>query len=390
MSEDGKQWFHFAGPRCVSNLTKYRATKRQSKAYGSGLRPTAIRTAVAVPLSTPTARPVFSGGDMLPARVKFRTIAARTYSGRVPSSVLLISGIMDSMETLVPGSRSIPAPSSLFGSPQSTSPGKLWGDFTLFHPASPKTLSISLSNPTHSVSWQTLVNMYSVPAKGLRAAITCGECGNDLGVVRRSNWAVSALARFIASARCDSASAACFFANAMSRSKESASCLAPVASSKALDAEAVALSDWPLARAAAHAATSADALAFPAALLVSASKILLNAWTLSSACDTTTVVIHSPATPTTINNQPRNAASFTQSGACSSFSDALNLVTSYLRRIALISWTNSGPSQIRPATTILVDRTSQPNQISRQANRSALILSSMYFASSGDGSIRMP
>jgi len=121
--------------------------------------------------------------------------------------------------------------------------------------------------------------------------------------------------------------------------------------------------------------------------LVSASRMSLNSWIFASAWENRTVVNNSPATPPTINNQPKNANTFTQSGACGSFSATLNLLISYLRRMELISCANSGPSQTRPTTTIAVDRTSHQNQMSLQISRSALIRSSVYFASSGGGSI---
>src|SRR5208337_3310381 len=92
-----------------------------------------------------------------------------------------ISGRAMSADTLTPGSKSKPAPSSSSRLPQSTNPENTWGAFTRFHSASPKTFSMSLNNLMHSVSPQTPVNMYSVPLNGFREDTSCGESGNDLG-----------------------------------------------------------------------------------------------------------------------------------------------------------------------------------------------------------------
>ena len=215
--------------------------------YGRGFLPTEMLMTVDDPKVFSTNLPVFSGGMTFAASTPFRNTAAWIYCGRLATVRPSMFGSGDSIDSLIPGIRSIPAPSSSFFSPQRTSPGKRWGDFILFHPAPSKTLSISLSKSTHSLSSQTPVNMYSVPLNGIRDEIICGECGSDLGVVRRSNFAVTTSALFTASNRCDSASAACFLAETMSDSKESASFIARSAFFPAASAVLLAVFDVSIA-----------------------------------------------------------------------------------------------------------------------------------------------
>ena len=238
-------------------------------------------------MSVPTNRPVFSGGDTFEVKIKFRATAARIYAGRFSSEFLSRSGNVDSMDTLIPGSMSIPAPSSSFLSPHSTSPGKWWGDFTLFHSASSKTLSISLSRLTHSVSPHTPVNMYSVPLNGFKDDTSWCEVGNDLDVVTLASWTASALARFSASARCDSAlsavpkaldAAVCALAASASACANSR-CAAWAFASASL-ASARAPSAMPLTASASSCAVFADCAASPASLESSEAR-----WSFASLMD---------------------------------------------------------------------------------------------------------
>ncbi len=237
---------------------------------GNGFLPTEMRTAVEVPVCTSTSLPAFSAGEIFEASARLSAIAARTCCGSETSGSFSSSSApwTLSTDTLVPGSKSKPAPSSSSRLPQSTNPGNVWGAFTLFHSASPKTLSMSLNNLMHSVSPQTPVNMYSVSLNSFKEDISCGESGNDLEVVIRSSWAVRVLARFIASARCDSASVASFLADEMSFSKESASCRAPRARVRAFADAACALL-------ASSSVLPSESAAFPA--LVNASVAWLSA-----------------------------------------------------------------------------------------------------------------
>ena len=139
-----------------------------------------------------TSLPTFSDGDIFDARDKLSATAARRYCGSSDNGFCSIPCCVTSAATLVPGSKSRPAPSSSSRLPQSTIPGNTWGAFTRFHSASPKTLSMSLSKLMHSVSPQTPTNMYSVPLNTLREDINSGEAGNVLEVVIRFNWAVRA------------------------------------------------------------------------------------------------------------------------------------------------------------------------------------------------------
>ena len=304
-----------------------------------------------------TSLPTFSDGDIFDARDKLSATAARRYCGSSDNGFCSIPCCVTSAATLVPGSKSRPAPSSSSRLPQSTIPGNTWGAFTRFHSASPKTLSMSLSKLMHSVSPQTPTNMYSVPLNTLREDINSGEAGNVLEVVIRFNWAVRALARFIASARWDSASAACFLADAIPCSNESASFLASCASVKAFAAPDCAWSDCDLASFAASLAVCAESLASPASLESSETRSSLAFLISVSTLLAFTSMYSSPATPTATNPAPsspntsRNKLGL--SGGCTSpRRKSCNSLT--------YSQTTKTTSSATPTTTRNVQKCSHP------------------------------
>ena len=120
--------------------------------------------------------------------------------------------------------------------------GKPPGGLVRFHPARCNTASIIFSRSNASCSAETAENVYSVFLNTAKEEIISETWISDLGAFRRSDSALASVARFNASARWASASAACFLADTMSFSNESASRRAPRARTNALDADAVA---WP-------------------------------------------------------------------------------------------------------------------------------------------------
>jgi hypothetical protein len=231
----------------------------------SGFLPTSIFTAVDVPVSTPTNLPVFSEGETFKASTRFKTTAARICSGSWSSRRPFKDSIPFGVSTATP----IPI-DTLSSTPKSLSPWILncampirrGGPLTLFHPADFNSSSMSETRVKHSSSAQVPTNAYSIPSNVLSGAAIVAERGSLLGVVSRSSLAVRMFALFVASAKCDSASAACFLADLISASNESASSRAPFASVKAFD-------DATSAFLASVSALPRDSSAFPA--LVSAS-----------------------------------------------------------------------------------------------------------------------
>jgi hypothetical protein len=345
--------------------------------------PTSIRTTVEPPLSTPTPLP-FSGGETLEISTWFRAMAARICC----ANWLPVRFLMESHPPGVSTEIVIPA-DTLLSIVNSSLPRILYcgipslrgPDFALFHPADRNTSSMSTTKSKHSVSPQVPMKRYSVPLNILSGETTCSVCGSLRGVVSRVNSAVTAAARWRASFRCDSAASACFLADLISSSKESASWVACWAKAKAVDAEATALPDWSLASFAASAAPLADILASPAFFVASASKISSNFCTYPSALETKLSATNSPPTPTTINIQPTNASSFAHSGGCSSGGEK------WKRRLKVqspmmewISCHSSGPSITSPTTTRNVAANNRANQTFLKASKSLRMRSSMPFS----------
>ncbi len=118
----------------------------------------------------------------------------------------------------------------------------------------------------------------------------------------------------------------------------------------------------------------------------SCSNISSNVCTYPSALDTKLSATYSPATPTTMSNQPTAAKSFAQLGAGSSGREKRNL------RLNLQWWTievmschNSGPSRTRPATTSPVAASNQLKHDPLYASSPACMRSSIPLSVSGLG-----
>jgi hypothetical protein len=176
-----------------------------------------------------------------------------------------------------------------------------------FHSAERSVASI---NPMSAVESESLDTHRSKGISGNRLILaTIRFCCSSLrlrGVFNFANSRLASAARSRASARCDSASAACCLADRISPSKESASRLAPLARPKAFDAEAVALSDWSLARFAAPSASVAEVLASPASLERSDTRSSLSFLISVSTLPAWTSMYSSPATPLATNPAPSN------------------------------------------------------------------------------------
>ncbi len=166
------------------------------------------------------------------------------------------------------------------------------------------------------------MNMYSVSLNGFRDAITCDECGSDLGVVRRSNWAVSAFACFIASARCDSTLSAvlkafdatvCALAASASACATSR-CLLEAFASASL-ASARASSAMPLTASASSCAILADVAASPASFSAAVNFATSYSWMALCASSSLAPHLHSPTTPITTIINPIRRSRFTHLGS---------------------------------------------------------------------------
>ncbi len=253
----------------------------------SGFLPTSIRTVMEAPRSTLTDRPVFSEGETFEASTWFKAMAARICSASWSSG----RPLMDSNPVGVSTDMPIPV-DTLRSTAKSLSPWirncgmpmRIGSPFILFHPANSNSSLISDTRSKHSWSPQVPINTYSVPLNVLSGAATGAECESLLGVVSRSNSAVSIFALFVASARCDSASSACFLADLMSASNESASLRACPAMIRAFD-DAV----WaPLASASAlpryaSAAPALDSASLPCESAVDESAIASLAFVSASS-----------------------------------------------------------------------------------------------------------
>ena len=151
------------------------------------------------------------------------------------------------------------------------------------------------------------------------------------------------------------------------------------------------------------AVASADlALAFDSAICASNPLAVASAWadsfrasvnnissnvcTYPSALDTKLSATYSPATPTTINNQPMKAANFAQLGTLFSGSEKRNLrVNRQWLTIEVISCHSSGPSKIRPTTTRPVAANSQLKHEFLYASNPACMRSSTPLSVLGAG-----
>ena len=257
------------------------------------------------------------------------------------------------------------------------------------HPAAFRTLSISFVNGKASSSCATLI-VYSIPVKGRRPLIKSAELNIDRGVFRRFNSSSALTACFVAFANCcfasanfcsalakrDTASAASFFADAISLANESASCLAPCARPAADALDTFAASDSSFARAADCAASpdcfvaSAEvrwASPRSASLMLSSSSLLV--FTLPSNQN-------SPATPTTIMSHPTNPAHNIHLG----ISGRWNLNGPVFSRS---SPTISKTSRNTPITTRTVDAFSRVSSSCRNRSSTSLTNGARAFAISG-------
>jgi hypothetical protein len=119
-------------------------------------------------------------------------------------------------------------------------------------------------------------------------------------------------------------------------------------------------------------------------LMFSVSNISSNVCTYPSALETKVSATYSPATPTTISSQPKNADNFTRLGVCSSGREKWNLrLKRQCRTIEDISCHSSGPSNTSPATTSPVAANNQLKHASRNVMNSARMRSSMPLRVSG-------
>jgi len=266
------------------------------------------------------------------------------------------------------------------------------------HPASSNTLATDFVNWMDSSSIKTF-KVYSVPLKSFKAAISSSVRIRDRGVLSRYNSASALAARCSASARCDSASAACVFADVISRSNESASVLAPVARDTAFREAISDLLEKVKARDDAVAAEFADRW-------VSINTAWSKARILVSESLTKYSAIPSPATPKATSIHPSNAVIPTRvfhlllnsmwpndasSGQVFSQplkSCCLNCVfqqfLAHLHAGLITSAQTSGSSANRPTTTATVEMIRILNQNSPQRSRSARIIASSFAAYWGE------
>jgi len=235
------------------------------------------------------------------------------------------------------------------------------------HPASDRTLSICTSRSIDSWSWKQPRIVYPVPLNALRASWRAEGLFRDLGVLIRSSSASAWTVRCNASARCDSADAACVLAKAMSRSKELASVRAPFANVRALAANASALVDFSTALAEASLATVADLPAASAESLAASARAIAfsricSSWECNSvsALEARNSNIPSPATPPTTNRRPRYEAGIAQ---LFSFDGPTSfLLNRRIQRFSAI--VASGASNTTPTPTTMLEVTSQKNHLS--------------------------
>ncbi len=351
--------------------------------------PTRILTTVAVPGTTPTGFCLSSGGERLLARFRLSAIAALMYGGSVPASCAWrdCNEFGDSTCTNNPAVKACGTESgSLFpyGLIALIPPGPL----TLLHSDCSNMLSSCFNKSIHSSSAQTDANEYSVPLNAFNRATTSKTWRMIRGDFSLFKAAVASVACLNASAICALASDAMVLASSILASKESASCLAPVARVKALDAAAVALSD---AATALLANVLARDAAFAAELeedCVSTSTAWSNALRSVSVSLTKYSAMPSPTTPPATNVQPISPQIATHLGWRSFL--AINsgqtrshplkfifLIRTYqndltratvLRPKPTASHT-SGASQIMPIATAIVETTSTQNQKLDAASR---------------------
>lgn len=241
----------------------------------------------------------------------------------------------------------------------------------IIHPAESKTDATDLANWPDSLS-KNASSSYSVPANGFKAATSSLMRIRDRGVFNLFSSASAFAALCKASARCDSAEAACVLAETMSFSKESASCVALLARFMAFPADVTASPDFDDASLADALALVADDSAWPAAFAAASADSLTCPNLLSvsprifSSCPRRAVSawadrnskIPSPITPATTNRSPRYAVGITK---LFSFvgSTSFPLHSRYQRFRAIVA---SGASRATPIPTIMLERTSQKNQ----------------------------
>jgi len=148
-------------------------------------------------------------------------------------------------------------------------PLPVFGENVGFHLAAISTAQIFSAMATDSWSPKIPEMLNCVPGKGCNAETSKSTLTRDRGVLKRSNsaWATAAFVR--ASAKWDSACAACSFADLMSFSNESASCLASLETCFASLAMLRAVDDSVCARCASVSALPSDSWAFPALSIAS-------------------------------------------------------------------------------------------------------------------------
>ena len=306
-----------------------------------------------------------SGGEMLRARTDFRaTAACMAFGGNrwiasidsfeCASIEIPVSTHVGTAST-APWLRCIPK----VGTPMPVLVGCL-----RIQPASSNVLAIDCVNLIDSSSAKTL-SVYSVPWKRIKAAISSSLWTRDLGILSRfsSAWASAALCK--ASARSDSALAACVMADTISSANESASLLAPLERVSAFDADDVASCAEVTARTDAMAATAAEVFASSAYFVNRATICWLLSRSLVSTLDAWYVNPNSPATPTVTNSPPNNSQNFpegkTAAGRCHS-----------PKKLQ----TGSQYSKNSPTTTIAVEQSSRIPQKSSDLSNALEVLSS--------------
>jgi hypothetical protein len=213
-------------------------------------------------------------------------------------------------------------------------------------------------------SWSAKVNnVYSVPVSGFRAWIRLSVLERDRGVLRRFTSTSAASSRCVASAslcsapaKRETASAAPFFADTISASKESASVLAPLATLTVLEtandaafADPLALADKLAAPCARSCALFASILACAADAPASRRRVMFMDWIFSSSVFTLPSTQNSPATPIETISHPTMPTMVSQYGACSLVGFSLHRFTALM-----ISYTSFGPSRMTPIATNFV------------------------------------